>query len=137
MKKRKIFPFTFQIVDLQNKKNKVEIIEFERPINLAKLSADRNKFICGTYSNEGIVFSMNGIELVSIPNISVTNIYYNLSDTISYINYLDKKSNSIRFFPLDEKEILHRVNVEKEFGEIGKLSNEEMKRLGISRYLNN
>ena len=134
---KKMPPFTMQIVDLNKNKNIAEIIEFERHIELAKLSSDRNKFVCTNYPDEGIVFSMKGIELVSLPNISMDNLEYNPSNTISYINYFDKKSNSVRFFPLDEKEILHRVNIEKEFGEIGQLSKKELKRFGISKYLSN
>ena len=136
MRHRRMYPFTIQIVDLHSKKTITEIIEFEKSINLTKISADKNKFICETYEDGVIVYSMHGTKLVTVPNYGTTDSYHILADTISYIYYFDEKSNRIRFFPLDEKEILHRVNVEKEFGEIGKLSNKEMEKLGISKYLN-
>jgi len=56
--------------------------------------------------------------------------------SFSYINYLDEKSNSLRFFLLDEKEILHRINIEKGYGKIGELIKDELKKYGINNYLN-
>ena len=128
-KKRIQFPFYIEIFDLMQRK-KIKSFSFEHPVVLsfADMKLDRLLLIG---SEKCFYTNSDGFKIFESDNFNWDSKKPVITNDGSYFAFFDEEQSRIRVIPLDPKEIIRKVREEKVFGEIGELSSDTKKLLGI------